>query len=253
MTPSLISETARLLIDARRNHKAWDTTHALALKGPDESYNVQELITEQLGLAIGGWKTSAPDPHSIPIAAPIYAPLIYKSGTTLPASNFFVIGIEGEIAFRMKRDLPRQDHPYTHDDLYSTVGEMLPVIEIVDTRMRNGLNGNKSLILADNQSNGGLVIGTGISDWRHIDLTHQAAKVTVNGKVSYAGVDGNRAGDVFKLMAWAANHCASRIRPILSGDIVTTGTYTGMVFVDPGSEVVVDFPEIGRVEISFLA
>lgn len=253
MKDSSVSEAARRLIEARRNHRQWDAGDAAPLKGIDDAYAVQERVANGLDADIGGWKTSAPDPHSTPIAAPIYSSLLHRSGTKIPASELFVIGIEGEIAFRMNHDLPPRGRPYSREDLLGAVGEMLPVIEVVDTRMKDGLTQNRHLVLADNQSNGGLVFGPGIAEWRNLDLSRQAASVTVDGEVKYSGVDGNRAGDVFRLMAWAANHCATRARWIRAGDIITTGTYTGLIFVEPGARVVVDFPAIGRVEVSFPA
>jgi len=251
MSESSISEVARYLIAARRDHRQWDASDAAPLNDAGEAYAVQDLVTGGLDADLGGWKTSAPDPHSDPIAAPIYSALLHRTGTQVPASELFVIGIEGEIAFRMKRDLPPLGRPYSREDLLAATGEMLPAIEIVDTRMTNGLEESRHLILADNQSNGGLVIGLRIVNWRNLNLSRQAASVTVNGQVKYSGIGANRAGDLFRLMAWAADHCATRKRPIRAGDIITTGTYTGMILVEPGAEVVVEFPEIGRVEVSF--
>jgi len=253
MVHSPVSEVARCLIAARRGHRQWDANDQPPLKDIGDAYAVQDLVLDGLNADVGGWKTSAPDPHSVPIAAPIYSVLLHHTGAQIPASALFVIGIEAEIAFRMNRDLPQTQRPYTPEDLLASVEEMLPVIEIVDTRMTDGLTAPPNLALADNQSNGGLVVGPGIAHWRDLDLSRQAASVSVDGEVKYSGVAGNRAGDVFRLMAWAANHCAQRKRPIRVSDIVTTGTYTGILFVKPGAEVVVDFPEIGRVEASFPA
>jgi len=239
------------LIKARRRHIQWDTHHTAPPDTVDDAYAIQEIVTEQLGAGISAWKTSAPDPVSVPIAAPIYSDLVYTSGSEIPASELFVIGIEGEIAFRIGCDLPSRDKPYFPEDLLESISDMLPVIEIVDTRMQEGFSENKNLMLADNQSNGGLVVGEGSSNWKSLDFARLEASVTVDGVIEYSGITGNRAGDLFCLMAWAANHCANRGRPFRAGDIITTGTYTGILFVEPGAGVVVDFPAIGAVEVSF--
>ncbi len=253
MLKSHIADIANELIKARRDNRQWDARNTASPDTVDEAYAIQDIVTKQSGKDIGGWKTSAPDPVSIPIAAPIYSNLIFMSGAIVPASKFFIIGIEGEIAFRIARDLPLGPKPYVPEDLMEAVGELIPAIEIVDTRMQDGLSENKKLILADNQSNGGLVFGEGVSNWRSLDFTNLEASVTVNGVTKYSGVAGNRAGDLFELMAWAANHCANRGLEFRVGDIITTGTYTGMIFVEPDSEVVIEFPGIGRVEVSFPA
>lgn len=241
---------AERLLQARARHQPWQVN----LPAPptrDDAYAVQDLVLAELDPGIAGWKTSAPDRESIPIAAPIYTPLLYPGGASIPAGNFFVIGIEGEIAFRIARDLPAAGKAYTRDDLIAAVVELVPAIEIVDTRMQDGMSQANNLKLADNQSNGGLVVGKGITDWQELDFDNIAASVTVNGACIYDGIDANRAGDLFTLMAWAANHCAVRGRPYLRDDIITTGTYTGIAFIEPGDEVVVDFPLIGSVAVSF--
>ena len=245
------TDIADRLIEARRQHIQWDARHAAPPDTVEDAYAIQEIVTERLGAGISAWKTSAPDPESVPIAAPIFSDLVYTSGSKIPASELFVIGIEGEIAFRIGRDLPPRDKPYSPEDLLESISDMLPAIEIVDTRMQDGFSQNKNLLLADNQSNGGLVVGEGVSNWKNLDFSRLEASVSVNGALEYSGIAGNRAGDLICLMAWAANHCANRGRPFRAGDIITTGTYTGILFVEPGAGVVVDFPAIGTVEVSF--
>lgn len=253
MSDTLTTSIADLLIKARRDHRQWDAQQATTPPTIDDAYAIQEIVTQQLSAEISAWKTSAPDPESIPIAAPIYSELVYRSGAKVPASELFVIGIEGEIAFRIGQDLPLREIPYSREDIIESIDELLPAIEIVDTRMQDGFSQNKNLMLADNQSNGGLVVGERVSDWKGLDFANLKASVTVNGVTEYSGVAGNRAGDPFKLMAWAANHCAIRGWPFKTGEIVTTGTYTGILFVEPGVEVIVDFPGIGSVQVSFPA
>lgn len=251
MSNPLIAGTADQLIKARQNHCQWDAHSATAPESVEDAYAIQEVVTRQIGEEITAWKTSAPDTVSTPIAAPIYSSLVYNSGSEIPASELFVIGIEGEIAFRISHDLPPRAEPYCREDLVESISDLLPAIEIVDTRMQDGFSQHKYLMLADNQSNGGLVVGKGITNWKTLDFSNLEASVTANRVTEYSGVAGNRAGDPFSLMAWAANHCANRARPFRAGDIITTGTYTGILFVEPGAEVVVDFPGIGSVAVSF--
>ena len=95
MSESSISEVARCLIAARRDHRQWDASDAAPLNDAGEAYAVQDLVTGGLDADLGGWKTSAPDPRSVPIAAPIYSALLHRTGTQIPASELFVIGKQG--------------------------------------------------------------------------------------------------------------------------------------------------------------
>jgi 2-keto-4-pentenoate hydratase len=52
-------------------------------------------------------------------------------------------------------------------------------------------------------------------------------------------------------MVWLANQQARMGRGLKAGDIVSTGTCTGIAAVRPGDEAVADFGQLGRVEITF--
>ncbi len=251
MTNSALSEAAQNLVNARRTQTPWDASNASPLHSVEESYAVQERVAELLEARIGGWKTAAPDAQSIPVIAPIYADCIFPGGSAIPASQFFMIGIEGEIAFRINRDFPLRDHPYALTDIEDAIAEVLPVIEVVDTRMANGLEETRPLFLADNQGNGGLVTGRAISNWRDVDISPQLATVTVNGVEQFSGVTPNPAGELTDLLTRAINLGATRKRPVHSGDIIITGSCTGVLFVEADAEVVVDFPKIGSVRATF--
>ena len=253
MTQSPLDEIATRLVEARRSNTQWDASLVSPPENTNDAYVVQDLVAEHLGVGISAWKASLPEGQSTPIVGPIYSDLVFKGGCELAASNFFSIGIEGEIAFRINRDLLKREQPYTRSDIIDAVAEMFPAIEIVDTRILDGYSANPRLTLADNQSNGALVYGQAVSGWQDMELVRQQAQITVNGEVKYTGESENRAGDLFTLMAGTANECAKRGKPIKAGDIITTGTYTGILFVEAGDRVELTFHKIGSVSVSFPA
>jgi 2-keto-4-pentenoate hydratase len=51
------------------------------------------------------------------------------------------------------------------------------------------------------------------------------------------------------VMVWLANQQSRFGRGLKAGDIVSTGTCTGLDRVKPGDRVVADFGSLGRVEI----
>ena len=60
---------------------------------------------------------------------------------------------------------------------------------------------------------------------------------------------GNPAGDVWRLLAWVANSCAARCGGLRKGELVTTGSCTGLLFAAPNVHVVAEFDGLGRVEV----
>ncbi len=68
-----------------------------------------------------------------------------------------------------------------------------------------------------------------------------------------SAVGGNAAGHPRRLLTWLANHCARRGRALAAGDIVTTGTHTGLVFAAPGATATVRFPGVGEASVTLTA
>ena len=152
------TDIANFLIKSHKDHVQWNVGTTLPLESLDDVYATQDLVSATLGADIRAWKTS-PLEDGTAFVGPIYATNIFASGAQIPTSKMHVIGIEGEIAFRIKRNLPDQGHPYIRDDILTSISEMMPLIELVDTRMINGMEQDLTLKMADNQSNHGIVIG----------------------------------------------------------------------------------------------
>ena len=245
-------DIANHLVHARINHIAWNPDKIAALS-LDEIYAVHRLVTDKLGFEIGAWKTSPlKDPMS-PFAGPIYKKDISVSGAKILASELFIIGIEGEIAFRFNRDFPNIKGSYTRSDILEGISEMLPLIEVVDSRMVNGINQEASLKMADNQSNAGIIIGDPVtSEWQDINLTKLSVAIQMNGTKIYDDISNNPIEDVFHLMTGMINVAATLGTPVQSGHIITTGSCSGLLFVEPGCNIVLDIKGVGRVEASFL-
>ena len=53
------------------------------------------------------------------------------------------------------------------------------------------------------------------------------------------------------LLAWLARHARERGRPLRAGDVVTTGSCTGLLFAWEGARVQAEVEGVGRVELQF--
>lgn len=249
---ALAAQTAAVLLDCRRRRRQLDVLpENLRPRSSAEAYAVQDEVAAQLW-PVGGWKTGAPGPAAEPIAAPIGEPLVHASGTALAAADFHLLGIEGELAYRMGDDLPPIAGGYDRNRVTAAIASLHAAIELVDSRVKDWQSADPLWKLADNQSNGGLVIGAKLEQWQHIDPLRQRAILRINGAIAVDAVGGNAAGDPLRLLVWLANHCATRCGGLRAGDIVTTGTYTGLVLVQPGDEVAVEFPGLGEARVQFM-
>ena len=253
MTPDQIKHAADLLIGARlanRPMETWPSEYH-----PDsraDVYTIQDIVARRFG-PVSGWKVGplAAD-NSDPIVAPLFKSLMFESPAALPASQFHMIGIEVEIAFRVGRDLARADPDYSPSEVVSAIETMIPSIEVVDTRLKKWDTADKMSLLADNQSNGAFVSGPGLADWRDIDLSRQTARLSIDGDIAVEVVGRGGSVDAVEQLTWLANHCVTRCGGLRAGDIVTTGSWTGMVFVSPGTGILAEFPGIGEVEVQIV-
>lgn len=241
-------QAAGLLIEARRSGKGLtELPAACRPRSAEEAYAIQDLVAERLGPA-RGWKTGAPTPEAEPAYAPIFT--IVESPSRFPASAQRLFGIEAELAFRIGRDLPPRAEPYGREVVVAAIASMHPAVELVDSRFADWQRVDAFSKLADNQSNGALVLGAAVAGWQAVDRVRPPIAVTIDGAVA-ARSTGNSGGDPLRLLTALANHCARRTGGVREGALVTTGSITGVVFARPGAEVVADFGPLGTVRLSF--
>ena len=246
-----MNAAAELLLAARENGR-----RLVAL--PDDArprtvadaYAIQDAVASKLGV-IGGWKVGAKSASAEPTCAPLPAPLILLSPQRFAAGRFADNGVEAELAFTLSHDLPPRPQPYCVADVAEAVATMHPAIEIVNSRFVDLRAMDVLSLLADFQSNGALVVGNGVALPHAFESSTQQVTLDIDGVRVVESRASNPAGDVLRLLAWLANHAVVRNGGLRRGDVVTTGSWTGMRFVAPGTRVEAVFAGIGGVEIGF--
>ena len=249
MTPDARRRLIEQLLEARCERRQIAVPDE-RLGSADEVYAIQDGVLAGIG-PIGGWKVGAASPSAEPACAPLPVTLVAPGPITVPAGSFAHLGIEAEIAFRIGADLPAREEPYTREETIAAVAAAVPAIEIVDSRWKGWPRVDRMWQLADHQSNGMLVYGQGRTDWHDVDFAIQPVRLTVDGRIAAETIGGNAAGDLLRLATWLANHVAARSGGLKAGDIVTTGSCTGMSFAHPGASVRASFPGLGDVEVTF--
>jgi 2-keto-4-pentenoate hydratase len=218
---------------------------------PDDAYAVQDAVASHLG-PVGGWKVGAKAPGDVPNAAPLLADLVRPSPVQWPSSSLHMIGVEAELAFRIVRDVAARSVPVSRDEIWGSIGSVHAAIEVVDTRLADWKSADRLWVLADNQSNGGFVFDPQGVHLPDASLADAAVRFIVDGYTVVDQHGGNPVGDPRRLVEWLINHCALRRGGMRAGMFVTTGSYTGMAFVEPGASVQAIFDGIGAVEVRFL-
>jgi len=253
LTQTQVEQAADLFLQAYNSGQQIEQLpQALEPQSKDDAYAIQAIVTEaRCPEGIRTWKVGAPNIETEPYAAPIFESVVSASPTVIPADSLHMIGIEVELCYRFNCDLPPRDQAYSAEEVAAAIEGVYVVIEVVDTRLKPWKTCAELWKLADNQINAALIVGSGTQDWRTLDPAKLAGELIVDGEVLVRGQGAHSVGDPMLLVHWTANHLTGRSGGLKKGDLVTTGTWTGMVFVEPGAEVVGRFEGLGEARVSF--
>lgn len=215
------------------------------------AYAVQDATLRLLG-PVGGWKVGAKGPSALPACAPLPAGGVFATGAALPGPPWRLRGIEVEVALRLGRDLIPTDGEPDAAMVRDAVEAVLPAIEVVETRLADWRDSAPLAQLADLQSHGALVVGAAsMCTPTELDLRSVEAYLAFDGQPVASTRGANPAVDIWRLLGWLAWHCAQRGQPLRAGQIVTTGSCTGMLFAPEDAHVQGLLVGIGLVELRF--
>ena len=247
MGPDLI---ARQLVSSQNR------AEPIAWPGPlpaDEAaaYAIQDATVRLTGL-VGGWKVGAREPQGKVHCAPLPASRLYPSGSTLKGPAWRWRCVELEVALRVGRDLDPQGRLLPPEELAGYFDAVLPTLEVVESRLIDGQHADPLAKLADLQCHGALVVGRP-SDMpvATLDLRTLDATLRFDDEVAAQTMGGNPAGDVWHLLAWLAVHAAQRGLPLRQGQIVTTGSCTGLLKAAVGQRVEGNISGAGTLSFNF--
>ncbi len=249
MNNQQVERAARILVQARRDMKPLNgLPDGLKPTTIDEAHAIQDAVSHQLGQLIAGFKAMAPA-NGDPNRGIIYGGTIHPSPYKLPASKVPQCGVEGEVAFVFRRDLPARDKPYTRNEVASVIDACV-AIEVVHSRFGPKAPVSNLEKLADSISNGALVHDVPRSDWRGLRLGKLKVTLSVNGKSRLDQVGGHPTGDPLGIAVVLANLWRHK-GGVRTGQFVTCGSFTGLKFLKPGDVCSVRFEGLGQAEVTF--
>lgn len=212
------------------------------------AYAIQDATVAGLG-PVGGWKVGGPSVEAEPTAAPLPEAGLRSSGATFEGP---MRGAELEVALRIGRDIRPNGALLSAAALAACIGAVLPAIEVVETRLADWKDADPLAQLADLGTHAALVLGEPASmDPASLDLRTVEARLSFGGRVVAETRGGNTASDVWRSLAWLARHAEARGRPLSVGDVVTTGSCTGLLFAKAGDRVEGEIAGLGRVAVQF--
>jgi 2-keto-4-pentenoate hydratase len=244
-----IARMAQALFGARRsNHVLPEFATDDEPRSLPEAFAVQSEMTRLVGQPIAGWKVGYVRDVRL-THAPVYRDACVASGARVHLTASAAPAIEGEVAFVLGRDLPPRDARYTPDEVADAVSSACAAIEIGAPRLGNFMTAPLEHKIADNMGNCALVHGSGTRHWRDIDLERLRVTLAIDGVIVTDVIGGNAAGNPFDALVALAN-APFRREPLRAGDVVITGTCTGIYPARAGIDAHVVFEGLGEVSVT---
>lgn len=227
--------------------------HELESRTKAEAFQVAALRAlggEPCGHKIGA--TSVEVQRLLNCREPIHAPILREdvlvSGATfrIPAG---LLGIECEFGFLMGRDFPKSGEILDTAALRSAIVECFVSVEIVGRRVVAEVPLNEVSAIADYAVNVAVVRGGPIPGWERQDLAVMPVRAVLDGATVASGTGAMVLGHPLNALLWLAKALSKRGNHLKSGEIILTGTCTGITKVAPGQLFAGYFADLPPVQL----
>jgi 2-keto-4-pentenoate hydratase len=182
-----------------------------------------------------------------PIAGVVLAKRVHQSGASVRRSDFGRLGLEFEIAVRIKSDVPVAGTPCTADMIQPHIDGVCAAIELVDDRSADYANLDVRSLVADNSWNGGIVLSGFATKWP--DLESVLGRATKDQVAIGEGHGRDILGHPFNSVAWLGTQLASRGVSLKAGQVVMTGSVMKTVFPMEDASYRFNLADVGFVEV----
>jgi 2-keto-4-pentenoate hydratase len=222
-----------------------------------DAYDIQEkyvaLLRGEHGDAVGykvGLTSAAMQAFcriDHPIAGVVLARRVHPSAATVRRADFGRLGLEFEIAVRIKSDVPVTGMPHTAETIRPHIDGVCAAIEVVDDRSADYSNLDVLSLVADNSWNAGIVLSEFATRWP--DLEAVLGRATKDGVAIGEGHGRDILGHPFNSVAWLATQLASRGAALEAGQVVMTGSVMKTVFPEADAAYRFELEGIGLVDL----
>ncbi len=215
----------------------------------EEVVTIQLATLAQIG-PIGGWKVGAPNPTGAPVVSPLPAAGIVDAPAKVASR---ARGVECEISFRFARALPPRAAPYTDVEVLAAIGTCQAAVEIVSSRFVDHMVIDPLSVAADLGAHDGLVVGAPVAAWTPEMFATLGVIMVMDGAEHKRAVGSNPGGtDLLRLLVGLANADVVRAAGgIKAGQVATTGSWTGIDFLEAGGQVAARFANFPEVDVTF--
>lgn len=238
--------------------------HSRAESGSvEEAYQLQrayqQVLTEEGLGEITGYKialTSQAMQQMVgvnhPLAGAIFGSVVQPGGGRVRLSEFVRIGLEFEIAVKLKQSLGPRSGGHDIDSVAEAVAAVAPAFELVEDRHADYDNIDAYSLIAENCWNAGVIVGDFTDNYDVATFADTATSLKLNGTAVDQSIVGDAMGHPFAVVAWVANLLLDQGRQLESDMIVMTGSSMKTRFPTNNDEFQFSVDGLGTVSVTTL-
>ncbi|MBB3231483.1 2-keto-4-pentenoate hydratase [Halomonas stenophila] len=245
----IIAAGAERLIQAHRQGRPTPVPSDIPLAEEADAYAIQERVSATLGTP-AGWKLGGIVRGETPRYSRLFREFNQASPGVCHRRDHQVVFLEPELAVVLGEAIPARATPYTLAEIAPRVSGLHAAIEVVDSRFDSWPEVPALWQLADGLSHGGFVLGSGVAPGALDRLVDAEYRLTLDGQVALAGRGGHPGGDPAALLVEMIN--ARLVRDgegFAAGEVITTGTFDGVVEMLAGQQARLVFAGIGEASL----
>lgn len=254
-------DLVRRLMRARETKQAVSLPDDFALRfAAQQGYALQALHAEAMlaryggdvvGVRLSGGEMAALAAMGLtgPMRGPIFSAFAHESPAALRRGDYILCAVEAGIAVRIGEDIG--GHPYLpgRDVLVDAIEAVIPVIEVVDSRLRDPERRPAAAVLADLCYSGAWIHGKAVTDWKDLDLPGLQVCLLSSGAQVRNGSGSRVMGDPLHAVSLLVADLGRDGRKLSAGEVVSTGTCTLPYLARAGESLVADFGALGQVSL----
>jgi len=221
----------------------------------EHAYAIQDALRAELarrGQRSIGWKLGATSPSGQAVmgvkepACGFLMPHQYASGAKLSAAEFVNLGVEAEIAFRMRTRLIGPG--VTVDVALRAVDGAMAALEVLDFVFSG--KPRVADFVASSVIAKAVVLGSPPTPLSAFDVSREEVTYEHNGQVVGRYTAAEVMDNPLNALVWLANHLATRGHALEPGDVVMSGAISQMLRPAVGDTIRAHFAHLGAVNVT---
>jgi len=254
-----VHRVAELLMWSRKTHERQQGLPAdLSPENLDQAYEIQTAVTMLRGVPVAGFKIGLTNPAAQRANGAV-EPIVGRLGPLdirrthsrieLPPNHLRII--ESEVIFEVGTDLVPERAPFTEQWVAGSLRRAFAGIELCNARIEDREDRPLTHVVADNSNADLIIVGDPLESWDAATLANLPVTLQVHGKPPVKGSTANVLGQPLRSVTWLANWLARHGAGLQKGQLVASGSCTGMTRIAAHDRVVATFGDRAQVQVEF--